>query len=112
MNMLNNKLNSFIFRLIIFIHLYNINLCISPYMRKQILNYLLDKKESIIEFDEKFKDDDIYKPLTFITDESKLFQKYLMASFESSNSANPNCIDYLLKTYESSIFPSMKLIRD
>ena len=110
--MLNNKLNSFIFRLIIFICLYNISLCISPYMRKQILNYLLDKKESIIEFDEKFKDDDVYKPLTFITDESKLFQKYLMASFESSNSANPNCIDYLLKTYESSIFPSMKLIRD
>ena len=110
--MLNNKLNSFLFRLILFICLYNISLCISPYMRKQILNYLLDKKESIIEFDEKFKDDDVYKPLTFITDESKLFQKYLMASFESSNSANPNCIDYLLKTYESSIFPSMKLIRD
>ena len=110
--MLNNKLNSFIFRFTILLCLNNIILCISPTRRKQILNYLLDKKDNIIEFDEKIKDDDISKPLTFITDESQLFQKYLKASFESSNSADPNCIDHLLTAYGNSIFPSMKLIRD
>ena len=110
--MFNNKFSSFLFHFSLFCCLYNISRCLTPEMRKQILNYFLEQESSTLEFDEKLKDDKIEKALTFIPEESLLFQKYLKAAFESSNGADPNCIDYLITTYGNSIFPSMKLIRD
>ena len=110
--MFNNKFSSFLFHFSLFCCLYNISRCLTPEMRKQILNYFLEQESSSLEFDEKLKDDKIEKALTFIPEESLLFQKYLKAAFESSNGADPNCIDYLITTYGNSIFPSMKLIRD
>lgn len=109
MKIFNSKFNTILFLIIICFWIINLCSCKNSKQRKEILNYLLAKKTS--SFSKKLKDD-LPKALTFFEDESKLFQEYIISSLEETISANPNCIDYLTRIYESSIFPSMKLIRD
>ena len=105
----NSKINSFLFQITILFCLYNLNICISSKQRKKILNYLLGRE---ISYAQNLKDDDTSKPLTFFSEEAQLFQNYVKAALEENISADPNCVSYLTDIYVSSIFPSVKLIRD
>ena len=110
MKIFNIKFNSSIFHLTIIFYLYNLSDCITLKQRKELLNYLLGRETSYLV--QNLKDEEVFKPLTFFTEESQLFQKYLKATLEENTSADPNCLFSLLEAYESNIFPTMKLIRD
>ena len=110
MKIFKRQLNLFLLQLTISLYLLEISFCLNPQKRKEILNYILGLQTSSLA--QHLKDEEIYKPLTFISEESKLFQQYILATLEDNISADPNCIDYLLTVYKSSIFPTMKLIRD
>ena len=108
MKIFNNIIKSYLFLLLI-----KISLCINSKAKKNILNTilkfqtLLNQKKS-----QNLQDDETPKPLTFFTEESLLFQDYINATLEKDISAEPNCINYLISAYTSSLFPSVKLIRD
>ena len=105
-----NIINSYLFRFFIIFHLFNLSISLSRKQRKEILNYLFDTGTSLI--NQNLKDEETFKPLTFLTEESQLFRDYIKASLDESKMADPNCIDNLISIYESNIFPTMKLIRD
>ena len=110
MKIFNIKFNSFIFQLTIILYLYNLSYCLNRKQKKELLNYLLDRETSSL--NQNLKDDEVLKPLTFFTEESKLFQEYIISTLDDNISADPNCIDSLSSAFGSSIFPTMKLIRD
>ena len=110
MKFFNTKFNFYLFSIIIILSLYNKSVCINSKQKKEILNYLLGRETS--SFSQNLKDEEVSKPLSFFSEESQLFQKYILSTLEDNISADPNCISYLLSIYEGSIFPSMKLIKD
>ena len=110
MKIFNMKFNSFILQLTIIFYLYNLSYCLNPRLKKELLNYLLGRETSSLS--QNIKDDEVLKPLAFFTEESELFQKYIKVSLDENISADPNCINSLLLAFGSSIFPTMKLIRD
>ena len=103
-------INSYLFRFILIFHLFHLSFSLSRKQRREILSYLLEKGTSPI--NQNLNDEEGFKPLTFLTEESQLFQDYIKITLDKNIEANPNCIDYLSAIYESSIFPTMKLIRD
>ena len=100
MKIFNNIIKSYLFLLLI-----KISLCINSKAKKNILNTilkfqtLLNQKKS-----QNLQDDETPKPLTFFTEESLLFQDYINATLEKDISAEPNCINYLISAYTSSLF--------
>ena len=82
MKIFKTQLNLFLFQLTISLYLLEISFCLNPQKRKEILNYILGLQTSSLA--QHLKDEEIYKPLTFISEESKLFQQYILATLEDN----------------------------
>jgi len=54
------------------------------------------------------------RPLTFLTDETNLFRKFIVGTLndQEETSGDPNCLDYLLKTFQNNTLATLKLIQD
>ena len=92
--------SNYIYQYIIILSLY-INIINSIYI-KDMSNFKIFEEESPV------------KPLTFLTEETNLFRRFIIGTLEDQEgtAANPNCLFFLSQIFQNYTLATLKLIQD